>query len=401
MNINKIRNDFPFFTKNKGYIYFDNACQSLRPQSVMDSMNYYYTNLSACGGRSMHALSAQTTKLFEKVREKVAKFINAKSPHEIIFTRNTTESINLVARSIGLEKGDVVLTTDKEHNSNLVIWQLLEKQIGIKRKIVHSNDDGTFSFENYKEAFDENVKLVSMVFTSNLDGVTIPAKEIVSHAHKKNALVMLDGAQTAPHTKINVSDLDVDFLAFSGHKMLGPTGTGILYGKRKLLEKLNPFLVGGDTVSKTTYSSHEFLDVPERFEAGLQDYAGILGLGAAIDYLLGISIKNIYDHEIKLTTYLQSKIDNISNLHVIGPKDPKLRGGITSFYVDNVDHHKIALTLDSMNKIAVRSGQHCVHSWFDANKIKGSVRVSFYLYNTFEEVDSFINSLKKVINVLL
>lgn len=400
MNVNKIRSDFPFFAKNKNYIYFDNACQSLRPQSVIEAMNNYYTNLSACGGRSMHTLSAQTTNLFEKARERIAKFINAKSPKEIIFTRNTTEGINLVANSIGLQKGDVVLTTDKEHNSNLVIWQLLEEKIGIKREMVYSNKDGTFSFENYLEKLKGNVKLVSMVFTSNLDGVTIPAKEIIDRAHKSGALVMLDAAQTAPHTKIDVNFLDVDFLVFSGHKMLGPTGTGVLYGKKKLLDNLSPFLVGGDTVSKTTYSSYEFLEVPERFEAGLQNYAGIIGLKEAIDYLEKIGMQNIHKYEIELTKYLQQKMQNIPNLRIIGPGDPSRRGGITSFYVENIDHHKIALTLDSMNKIAVRSGQHCVHSWFNANKIAGSVRVSFYFYNTFEEIDIFMNSLRKVIKAL-
>lgn len=400
MDIQKIRSDFPFFTNQPKYIYFDNACQSLRPQSVLEALSNYYTNLSACGGRSMHKLSEETTKLCSDSRKTIASFINTNSADEIIFTRNTTEGINLIARSLGLKKGDVVLTTDKEHNSNLVIWQLLEEKFGISHKIVRSNEDGTFSLDEFEKALDKNVKLVSMVHTSNLDGYTIPAHEIVKIAHKRNSLVLLDAAQSAPHQNIDVKDLDVDFLVFSGHKMLGPSGMGVLYGKKKHLEGLDPFLVGGDTVSSSTYNSHTFLPVPEKFEAGLQDYAGIIGLAEAAKYLKKIGLDDIHKHEIDLNSYLQSKILDINNLKIIGPQDPAQRGGITSFYIDGIDHHKIALTLDSMNKIAIRSGQHCVHSWFNEKKISGSCRVSFYFYNTKEEIDIFVDSLNKVVSVL-
>jgi cysteine desulfurase / selenocysteine lyase len=400
MDINKIRSDFPFFTKQPDYIYFDNACQSLRPQVVIDSMNEYYTKLSSCAGRSMHKLSSETEKGVKEARRSVSKFINAKSEDEIIFTRNTTEGINIIAKSMGLSKGDIVLTTDKEHNSNLIIWQVLAKKIGIIHKIIPSNPDGTFSIENFERSVEKNVKLVSLVHTSNLDGVTIPANEVISISHKNNSQVLLDAAQSAPHLKIDVRDLDVDYLVFSGHKMLGPTGTGILYGKKNLLDNLDAYNVGGDTVSNSTYTTFEFLPVPEKFEAGLQDYAGIIGLEKAIEYLQHIGLKDIHDHELKLNKYLHDKLTNIVNLQIIGPEDSAQRGGITSFYIKGIDHHKIALTLDSMNKIAVRSGQHCVHSWFNHNKIAGSVRVSFYFYNTFEEIDIFVNSLNKVVSVL-
>lgn len=403
-SLNQIREDFPLFhsdiNNGKFPIYFDNACQSLRPQSVIDAVTEYYRDYPACGGRSMHRLAAKVTQKCDEARSVVAKFIGAKRKEEIIFTRNTTEGINLVAHSLGLQKGDIVITSDKEHNSNLIPWQILVEKTGIVHKIVPSKEDNTFDVEAFQKLMDERAKLVSLGFTSNLDGVTIPAEEIIKIAHKFGALVLLDAAQTAPHHNIDVSSLDVDFLAFSGHKMLGPSGTGVLYGKHELLEKLEPFLVGGDTVVSSTYDSHELLPPPEKFEAGLQDYAGIIGLGEAVRYLEKIGFENISKQECALNRFISDEIVNISRLHIIGPEDPSKRGGIVSFYIDGVNHHQVDLMLDESANIMVRSGQHCVHSWFDSRKIAGSVRASLYFYNTLEEAEICVNQLKKVLEVL-
>lgn len=400
MKIDQARKDFPILAKNK-WIYFDNACQSLRPKSVIDVITEYYQEYPACGGRSMHTLAAKVTLKCDEARIIISKFIRAGRKEEVIFTRNTTEGINLVANSLGLKSGDVVITSDKEHNSNLIPWQMLREKIGIIHKIIHSREDNTFDIETYKKVLAEGkAKLVSLGFTSNLDGVTIPAKEIIKLAHQYGSLVLLDAAQTAPHQRIDVSDLDVDFLAFSGHKMLGPSGTGVLYGKYKLLEKLSPFMVGGDTVSSSTYTSHEFLPPPEKFEAGLQDYAGIIGLGEAVSYLEKTGFAEIQKQEYLLNKYITGELQKIPNIVIIGPTDPKVRGGIISFYIPGKDHHQIALMLDSSASIMVRSGQHCVHSWFTDRKIPGSVRLSVYFYNTLEEAEMFVKSLNKVLQVL-
>ena len=384
----------------KAITYFDTACQSLRPKSVIEAINQYYLKSSACSGRSMHQLAAEVSRSTDQARIAVSKFLGAAKKEEIVFTRNTTEGINLVANSLNLQKGDVVLISDKEHNSNLIPWQVLAKKKGVCVRFVPSNPDNTFSLEAFEKCLDPQVKLVSLGFTSNLDGVTIPAAEIVQRAHQNGSLVLLDAAQTAPHLKLNVKALDVDFLAFSGHKMLGPSGTGVLYGKYSLLEELEPFMVGGDTVSTSTYETCEFLPPPEKFEAGLQDYAGIMGLGAAVKYLQDLGFDAIHKQEQALNEYITTEIKDLPRLKLIGPADPKLRGGIVTFYLEGIDSHRIALMLDQMANIQVRSGQHCVHSWFNAHSIKGSVRASIYFHNTLEESALLVSSLKKIGKVL-
>jgi len=403
MDVKRIRQDFPMLQEGSGrkpVTYFDTACQSLRPRSVIEAIEAYYTKYSACGGRSMHHLAAETTRAVDATRETVARFIGAAKPDEIVFTRNTTEGINLVAASLCLNPGDTVLISDKEHNSNLIPWQALSRKKGVSLRIVPSNPDNTFSLDEFSKRLDPSVKLVALGYTSNLDGVTLPAAEIVQSAHKNGSKVILDAAQTAPHHKINVKNLDVDFLAFSGHKMLGPSGTGVLYGKYALLEELEPFLVGGETVASSTYETCEFLPAPEKFEAGLQDYAGIMGLGAAVKYLSDIGFDAVQKQELALNEYLTAELKDMPRLKLIGPADPKLRGGIVTFYMDGIDSHRIALMLDQMANIQVRSGQHCVHSWFNAHNIYNSVRASLYFYNTLEEAALFVSNLKKIAKVL-
>jgi cysteine desulfurase/selenocysteine lyase len=403
MDLNKIRQDFPILQEtsgNKAITYLDNACQSLRPRPVIDAINRYYLKTSACSGRSMHKLAAEVTRDVDQARSTIGKFLNANKKDEIVFTRNTTEGINLVANSLSLQPGDVVLISDKEHNSNLIPWQMLAKKKGILIKIVPSKEDNAFDLGAFEKLLDKKVKLVSLGQTSNLDGTSIPADEIIKRAHRNGSLVLLDAAQSAPHQKINVKALDVDFLAFSGHKMLGPSGMGVLYGKYSLLEQLEPFLVGGDTVASSTYDSCQFLAPPEKFEAGLQDYAGIMGMGAAIKYLEGIGFDAIQAQERLLNEMITAEIKDMPKLKILGPQDPKQRGGIVSFYIEDIDSHRIALMLDQMANIMVRSGQHCVHSWFNAHQIKGSVRASLYFYNTKDEALLFVNSLKKIGKVL-
>ena len=399
INTDKIRSDFKLLSGKNVPVYFDSACMSLKPNSVIEAMNGYYYEFPACTNRSPHKLGQKATKKVEEARKNIAKFINANNEKEIIFTRNTTEGINLLVNSFPFEKGDIVLITDKEHNSNLVPWLRLKEKVGIILKIIKGNDDGTFNLENFKKEV-LGAKFVSIVHTSNLDGVTNPAKEIIEIAHQNGALVHLDCAQSIAHQKIDVKKLDADFIAFSGHKMMGPTGTGVFYGKQKLLEKLSPFMVGGDTVLSSTYESYEMLEIPEKFEAGLQDYAGIIGLGEAVKYLGKLDYKDIEEHELKLNKYITEELQKFPQIKIIGSADPSLRSGVVNFYIENTDMHKFAIMLDEIAGIAVRSGQHCVHSWFHSKKIYNSLRVSFYVYNTMEEAEVFINSLTKIFKIL-
>ncbi len=399
----KIRQDFPLlkkFLKGRPYIYFDNACMSLRPQSVLNAEKEYYEQESSCAGRSVHKLSEEVNRRIEQVRKLAARFINAKSEKEIIFTKNTTEGLNIVAQGWPFNEGDKIFTTDKEHNSNLVPWLVLKKKKRIIHKIIPSKESNLFDLETFKELMEqERPRLVSLGMTSNLDGVTIPAEEIIKISHQYGAYVMLDAAQTAPHQKIDVLDLDVDFLAFSGHKMLGPTGTGILYGKKDLLDKLDPLVVGGGNLETSFYDSYKFLEAPQKFEAGLQNYAGIYGLGEAIIYLEELGFDNVEKQELELNKFVTEAIGNFPQVKIIGPKDPGLRGGIVSFYVDDFDSREIALMVDQLANVAIRSGQHCVHSWFNNKHLSGSARVSFYFYNTMEEAKIFVDTLEKVLKL--
>ena len=399
LNVEKIRGDFPILNSSKPPVYFDNACMTLRPRSVVSAMEDYYFKYPGCAGRSLHKIARTVTENFNGARENIQKHFNAKFSREIIFTRNTTEAINIVSRGMGLKKGDRVLTTDREHNSNLMPWLMLSERNGVKHDVVKSNPDNSFNLETFEESMSSDVKLVSMVHTSNLDGYTIPAEKIIKIAHDYGALVMLDGAQSAAHKRIDLKKLDVDFFACSGHKMLGPSGIGMLYGKEHLLDKLDPYNVGGDTVIDTTYSSYKLSRLPDKFEAGLQDYAGAIGFSAAIDYLKKIGMDNISQHEASMNKIATNGIKDISGLEIIGPADHLLRSGILSFSVKGVSPHDIVMLLDESSNIMMRSGAHCVHSWFNSRGLKdGSVRASFYVYNTKDEVETFVSALPRVID---
>jgi cysteine desulfurase/selenocysteine lyase len=402
MNVEKIREDFPSLQQKingKPIVYLDSACMTLKPRQVIEAMNEYYEKFPGCGGRSSHRFGKMVTDRCGEARKTIAKFLGAKKSEEVVFTRNTTEGLNLVMHSLGLKSGDIILTTDKEHNSCLLPVQMLVERKGVKHEIVYSNPDNTFNFEEFEKKMSRNVKLVAMVHTSNINGYTIPAKEVIKTAHDFGALVLLDAAQSVPHSEIDVRKLDVDFLAFSGHKMLGPSGTGCLYGKYHLLEKLDTFMVGGDTVKNTTYTTHEFLPPPEKFEAGLQNYSGIIGLGAAAKYLEKVGLGNIQKHEEKLNEFVTNELLKIENLAIIGPESHKLRAGVTSFNIQGMHIHDVALMLDNMANVMIRSGQYCVHSWFNAKGMEGSDRVSLYLYNTKEDAETFVQTLKSLLKL--
>ncbi|MDE0742077.1 MAG: cysteine desulfurase, partial [Candidatus Poseidoniia archaeon] len=397
MDISKYRKDFPILNSEDPPVYLDSACMTLRPQAVIDAITDYYTNYPACGGRSIHKLSWQVTENFEMARDSLRRFMGADNPSEIVFTKNATESMNIVANGLNLKQGDEVLTSDKEHNANVVPWHHLAKYKGIKYDVLPAKDNYFFDTEALKESLNSKIKLFSFVHTSNLDGHTNPAKEIVEICHDKGVKVMMDTAQSAPHKEINVVDLDVDFAAVSAHKFCGPSGMGALYGKLDELEKLIPTYVGGSTVVNSTYKDYKLLPPPSCFEAGLQNYAGAIGSGAAAEYIMNIGRDNIQEHENKLNKLMTNELKDVESLNLVGPSDVNQRGGIFSFNLDGWDSTEVAMHLDEEYNIAIRSGMHCVHSWFNSRGIEGTARASVYLYNNEEDVLSFTNAIKESI----
>lgn len=396
------RKDFPLLQKKNPPIYFDNACVTLRPRQVISSLNEYYEEFPACSGRSLHALSKRVDDEVYRSRKTIQKFIGAKSEKEIIFQKNATEGINLVAQHFPFERGDVILVGEKEHNSNLLPWQLVAKRKGLVLDVVPSGDDGAFSLDRFKQKLEEHagkVRMVAMGVTANLDGSSIPAKDMVKLAHKAGSKVFLDAAQSVPHQETDVRSLGADFLAFSGHKMLGPSGIGVLYGREEALLGLDLANVGGETVEDAWFHKATWEGLPHRFEAGLQHYAGIIGLGTAAGYLKKAGLAKVHKHEQALTKTLTAGLQEMSGVTILGPQDPALRGGITSFTVEGMSHHDVAMLLSASKDIMIRSGAHCVHAWFNEHHLSGSARASLYFYNTIGEVRTFLDELGQVIKV--
>lgn len=395
-----IRQDFPALDQRfagKPPIYFDNACTTLRPRQVIDAITEYYRLYPSCHGRTMHRFGRLTTEKYAASRKRLGQFIGARKRHRLLFVRNVTEAINLVARGLNMKPGQVVVTGAAEHNSNLLPWQRLSRKGGVKRRIVPLKDDLTFDLAAFERALDECVRLVSLAYTSNLTGCTIPAREVIRRAHERGALVFLDAAQSTPHRPVNVDDLDVDFYAFSCHKMLGPSGFGVLCATMEALQQVEPLITGGETVTDTTYEDADYAPPPDRFEAGLQNYSGAVGAAAAADYLDAVGLAAIHEHEVALNRHLTEALETMDGVHLLGPRDPELRGGIVNFCVDGFDPQQLALLLDQTSNIMVRAGAHCVHSWFHASGTPHSIRASFYLYNTHDEVDVLIGDLKRLI----
>ena len=398
----KIREDFPVLQRlidGKNIVYFDNACYSLKPRQVVEAMNYYYHDVCACAGRAAHSLGREITDLVEESREKVQRFLNAKEPAEIIWTRNTTEGINLVANATKFGEGDEVITTNLEHHSGVLPFHKLQKK-GIKLKIVEADKYGLFSIESWENAITDSTRLISIVWGSNVTGTVAPVEEICSIAHDHEAVVLADAAQYAPHHPIDVQKTGVDFVSMSVHKMCGPTGMGVLYGNLSLLEEMDTFLVGGDTVEDVLYEDGKiipkYLPPPEKFEAGLQNYAGIIGAGATVDYLEGIGMKNIEAHDKDLTRELLRTLLSFEQVELLGPEDPNLRGPLAAFRVNGIEAAQdIGSFMDKEAgnyKIMMRAGHHCVapfHYYLNIKPELGSVRASLYLYNTSEEIKIF------------
>ena len=395
MDFDSVRNDFPTMRADPG-VYLDSSCQSLRPDSVIDAVTGYYRDFPVCGGRSVHHLANEVSIRVDETREKLASFFGADSANSFVFTKNTTEAINTVAFGFGLKKGDTVVTTDSEHNSNYVPWLTLRDSVGIGMRHSESGKDGVFDLESFKSQMDKSVKLVSVSQCSNVTGCTVPVKAVAEIAHDYGAMIMVDGSQAAPHMKVDMKDSDVDFYAMSIHKMLGPSGMGVLYGKEDALENISPRLYGGGMVGLVTYDDVDFAPIPDRFEAGLQDYAGIIGTKAALEYLEKVGMENIMKHDAELLSYMFELTKDIKGMHIVGPEDPSKRCSIMSFNIDGLGAHDVAMMLDSIDGIMVRSGMHCAHPFFVSRKTEGSVRASVYLYNNRKDIERFASALEKV-----
>ena len=404
LNADKIRKDFPILSQKvngKPLVYLDNAATSQKPAVVIGELSRYYSKDNANIHRGVHTLAERATALFEGVREKTAKFISASSPKEIVFTQGTTEAINLVAHSWGkanLTSKDTVLLTIMEHHSNLVPWQLLSKELGFKLEFILVTEDGYL--ENPEETIRKvKPKLLSFVHVSNVLGTINPVKKLSKVAHKVGATVLIDGAQAVSHTLVNVQSLGADFYAFSAHKMLGPTGVGVLYGRRDLLESMPPFMGGGEMIREVSLDKSTYKDSPHKFEAGTPNIGGVAGFGAALDYISGVGMDGIKTHTGELTAYALDSLSKIDGLRIYGPRNPEDHGAVIAFTVEGIHPHDLATVLDGEG-IAIRSGNHCtmpLHKHFD---LVATARASFALYNTKEEVDKLAEAVLEAKKVL-
>ncbi len=395
MDSDSVRSDFPTVRRGDG-IYLDSACQALRPDSVIRAITEYYEEYPGCGGRSVHSMATRVSVMMDEAREALARFFGTDDPECYVFTGNTTEGLNTAAYGLGLKRGDVVVTTDTEHNSNHVPWLRLRDAVGIERRMSRSGEDGTFDIESFKSCMDGRVKVVSVQHASNVTGAIVPVKEVAEIAHDRGATVVIDGAQAAPHMPVDLEDIGADIYCLSVHKMLGPSGMGVMYGRREVLERVAPLSIGGGTVGLTTYDSADLAPIPDRFEAGLHDYAGIAGTKAALEYLSGIGMGEVQQWDRRLMRRIFSDLEDVRNLRVVGPSDPDLRGSVFSFNIDGLGAYDIGMMLDSMAGVMIRSGMHCVHSFYKDRGIEGSARASTYLYNNEREIDVFADTVRKI-----
>lgn len=401
LNLNKIRKDFPILTREtangKRVIYLDSTATSQKPLQVIEAMNDYYRRSNANIHRGVHTLAEEATSLYEGARERIAKFVNAASAREIIYTRNTTESINLVAYSwarANLKAGDLVILTEMEHHSNLVPWHMLQMERGIELDFIPVTENGLLDLDAYKSLLNRNPKLVSFTHMSNVLGTINPAGEIIKLAHAAGAVTLVDGAQSVPHLSVDVQALGADFYAFSAHKMCGPTGIGVLYGKSALLEAMPPFLGGGDMIKEVKLRSFRPNTLPHKFEAGTPAIAEAVGFGAAVDYLTSVGMNAIAAHEHEITEYALERLEEIPGVKLFGPS-AEHKGGVAAFTLQGVHPHDVAQILDQ-DGIAVRAGHHCAQPLHEKFGIPATSRASFYLYSTKEEVDQLVKGLYKV-----
>jgi len=396
----RIREDFPILKRlvhGKPLVYLDNAATSQKPRQVIEALTYYYENYNANIHRAIHRLGEEATEAYEEVRAQVARFINAPSPECIVFTRNATEAINLVAYTWGranIGQGDEILLTEMEHHSNLVPWQRLAKEKGARLRYIGLTGEQTLQLQDGLDSYlSKGTKLVAMVHISNGVGTINPVAEVARAAHRRGALMLVDGAQSVPHMAVDVQALDCDFLAFSSHKMLGPTGVGVLYARRELLEEMPPFLSGGEMISKVTLEDTSWNEVPWKFEAGTPNIADVIALGAAIDYLSRIGMEKVRAHEVELTAYALRRLRQLEDIIIYGPSDLQQRGGVVSFNYPDLHPHDLGTVLDRSG-VAIRTGHHCNQPLMRRLGVAGTARASFYIYNMLEEVDIFIEALK-------
>jgi cysteine desulfurase / selenocysteine lyase len=401
LDVERIREDFPILKREVKpgvkLVYLDSTATSQKPASVLKAMDDFYHRSNANIHRGVHTLAEEATAAYEGARQKIATFINSRFPEEIIYTRNATESINLIAYTwarANLKAGDVIVLTEMEHHSNLVPWQMLSSERGVRLEFIPVAENGMLDQRVYKRLLDLQPRLVSFAHMSNVLGTITPAKEMIRLAHQAGALAILDGAQSVPHFAVDVQDLDVDFLAFSSHKMCGPTGIGVLYGKKALLEAMPPFLGGGDMIRKVYLRSFAPNEVPHKFEAGTPAIAEAIGLGAAVDYLSAVGMDRIAAHEREIITYALENLSDIPGLHILGP-EAKHKGGVVSFSMDGLHPHDVAQVLDGYG-IAVRAGHHCAMPLHDKYNLPATTRASFYLYNSLSEVDLLVKGLYQV-----
>jgi len=400
INVSKLREDFPVLKRQvngKPLIYFDNAATSQKPESVIETTDRYYREYNANIHRGIHKLAEEATLAHEEAREKIAKFINAKHTEEIIFTRNTTEAINLVAYAWGranVGKGDKIVLTIMEHHSNIVPWQLLAQEKGASVEYVRIDNGGLLRLDEVHELIDEKTKIVCVTQASNVLGTINPVKEIGKVAHRYGAMFLVDAAQSVPHMRVDVRDIDSDFFAFSGHKMLGPTGIGVLHGKSEHLRRMLPFLGGGEMIREVHTTGASWKDIPYKYEAGTPNIVGAIGLGAAVDYLRKIGMENVHEHEREIAKYAIGRMGEVKDLTLYGPRDTAQRVGVLSFNLGDIHAHDLASILDEEG-IAIRSGHQSAQPLMEFLNVPAMARASFYIYNTKEEVDVFINALEK------
>ena len=390
------KEDFPIF-KNRDIAYLDSGATAQKPQIVIDAINNFYDKFNANPHRGAYTLSVEATAVYEDTRAKIAKFINAKHPEEIIFSKNASESLNLLAYSYGLDnlkKGDDVVISIMEHHSNLVPWQFVTQKTGSELKYMYINDEFELSKEEIESKITDNTKIVGITHVSNVLGTINNVKEIIKYAHKKGAVVIVDASQSIPHMKIDVQDLDADFLAFSGHKMFAPLGIGVLYGKRELLNKMNPFLMGGDMIEYVYEQKTTFAPLPNKFEAGTQNVEGVVGLGAAIDYINSIGYDKIQEHDREIVEYAREKLSKLDYLDIYMTPNVENHSAVISFNIKGVHPHDVASILDSEN-VCVRSGNHCAQPLMRFLGIDSTCRASFYIYNTKEDVDRLVAGIEK------
>ena len=399
-DITKVRESFPILSRTvygKPLIYLDNGATTQKPLCVLDAMREEYLNVNANVHRGVHWMSQQATDLHEAARETVRKFINARSTTEVVFTRGTTESLNLVASSFVegcMKEGDEVIVSTMEHHSNIVPWQLQEQRKGIVLKVIPMTDEGELQLEEYEKLFTEHTKLVSITQVSNVLGTVNPVKEMIRIAHEHGVPVVVDGAQSVPHFAVDVQDLDCDFLAFSGHKVYGPTGVGVLYGKEEWLDRLPPYQGGGEMIERVSFEKTTFERPPLKFEAGTPDYIATHGLATALDYVTSLGMDNILAHEQDLTRYALQQLREIEGMHIYGHRNDS-GDAVISFNVGDIHHMDLGTLLDQLG-IAVRTGHHCAQPLMDRLGILGTVRASFGLYNTREEVDALVAGIKRI-----